>query len=133
MIEDTALIARYSARTTVVDAPLNLCVNLQITYRLFLNSQAFAKPEISETEAVRARASIHETRGEQNLKKITGPAKCSAWRTVENQLALAVAKRGLWAIVGMIILKVMTLCEGIAGTVDFAQMLMQNLDFWRGF
>jgi hypothetical protein len=124
MIEDSTSAAQRPSSTTALYAVVDVKINVRVTYEIILSIGSTARQGLSETELTRARSGKHEVRDYHNS---TGPMKCSAVENVENQLALAVAKRGLCAIVGVIILKVMKLCEGIAGTVDFAQIVGQGL------
>ena len=133
MSKSLTLAAHSSSHTTAMYASYNVKIDLQIIYRIVPSIHSSAGQGLSETALTRIRAKKYEARDYDDSKNMSEPNKCSALRSVGNQLALAVTKRGLWTLVGMIMLKVMTLCEGIAGTVDFAQMLMQSLDFWKGF
>jgi len=129
MSKSLTLDAHRSSHPTAMYASYNVKIDMQIIYKIVPCVHSSAEQGLSETALTRIRAKNYEARDYDDSKNMTEPNKCSALRNAENQLALAVAKRGLWAIVGVIILKVMTFCEGISGTVDFAQMMVQGLDF----
>ena len=126
MSKSLVLAAYCSSDTPDRHELFNTKIGVRITYRIILSIQSSAVQEISETELTQARSSKQD---DHNLKKIARLVKFPATESTGNKMALAVVKRGLWAIVGVIILKVMTFCEGISGTVDFAQLAVQRVDF----
>jgi hypothetical protein len=102
------------------------------THNIIFRVQSFPAQESFVTELAPAQFEEHEAPHDHYSKSKTKPNKCAALGNVGRRLALVVAKGGLWSLIGWGLLKMMAFCEGIAGTVDFMQMVGQGLACFLG-